>query len=102
MPTWQEYAWAAFLYGALGGDCEYQALMGKHQFLTSLRNAPLNLSYRVALNCCEVANPFNKLIALRVRSRNPLTAACVKEVDLCMNKHSKWLRSLISTATSRL
>ena len=44
VPTWDEFAWTSFLYGALGGDESYQSLMKKTTFLTTLRNKPNNLS----------------------------------------------------------
>ena len=43
MPTWDEFAWAAFLYGATDGDSDYQDLMGQTQFLNSLRANPREL-----------------------------------------------------------
>jgi len=44
MPTWDQFAWAAFLFGAIDGDKVYQALMQKTSFLKMLRSAPLSLS----------------------------------------------------------
>ncbi|MBA7663082.1 hypothetical protein ES703_71120 [subsurface metagenome] len=43
MPTWDEFAWAAFLYGAIGGDRDYQGLMSQTQFLNSLMTNPMKL-----------------------------------------------------------
>jgi len=43
-PTWDEFAWSAFLYGAIGGDKSYQELMNKTVFLNDLRNNPQNLT----------------------------------------------------------
>lgn len=43
MLTWDEFAWAAFLYGAIGGDRDYQGLMNQTQFLNSLRTNPSGL-----------------------------------------------------------
>lgn len=40
MVTWNEFAWAAFLYGAIGGDRDYQALMRNTEFLQRLRSKP--------------------------------------------------------------
>ena len=40
MPTWNELAWASFLYGSIGGDRYYQALMQNTAFLTALRTNP--------------------------------------------------------------
>jgi hypothetical protein len=42
MPNWSEFAWAGFLYGSLGGDRHYQALM-QTDFLPSLRSNPNNV-----------------------------------------------------------
>lgn len=44
MPTWDQFAWAAFLYGAIDGDKVYQAFMQKTAFLKTLRSAPRSLS----------------------------------------------------------
>jgi len=41
--TWNEFAWAAFLYGSIGGDRDYQALMQQTQFLNDLRTNPTHL-----------------------------------------------------------
>jgi len=43
MPSWLEFAWAAFLYGAIGGDRVYQELMNNQNFLSKLRNSPEDL-----------------------------------------------------------
>ena len=43
MPTWDEFAWAAFLYGAIGGDPDYQNLMNKTELLRNLRTNPIQL-----------------------------------------------------------
>lgn len=43
MPNWSEFAWAAFLYGSLGGDQHYQGLMQNDAFLSSLRLNPTGL-----------------------------------------------------------
>jgi len=40
MPTWDAFAWAAFLYGSIGGDRKYQELMKREEFLHALRNKP--------------------------------------------------------------
>ncbi|MDI6771767.1 MAG: hypothetical protein QME77_04185 [bacterium] len=40
MPTWNEFAWAGFLYGSLGGDRQYQALMRNAIFVGALRTTP--------------------------------------------------------------
>jgi hypothetical protein len=40
MPRWGEFAWAAFLYGAICGDHDYRALINKTQFLNGLRSNP--------------------------------------------------------------
>lgn len=44
MPTWDEFAWAAFLYGSLGGDAKYQTLMQNPQVLPLLRTNPMAVS----------------------------------------------------------
>lgn len=43
MPTWDEFAWATFLYGAMGSDHDYQDLMNRAEFLSSLRANPMGL-----------------------------------------------------------
>lgn len=43
MPNWNEFAWASFIYGSLGGDRHYQALMRNIAFLTAFRTAPNSL-----------------------------------------------------------
>ena len=43
MPTWDEFAWAAFLYGAIGGNYDYQGLMRQTHLLGSLRTNPTGL-----------------------------------------------------------
>lgn len=43
MVTWNEFAWATFLYGAIGGDRDYQHLVNQTQFLVSLRSDPTAL-----------------------------------------------------------
>jgi hypothetical protein len=40
MPTWEEFAWAAFIYRAMGGDREYEALMQQKELLNNLRTNP--------------------------------------------------------------
>jgi len=40
MIGWSEFAWAAFLYGALGGDKEYQKLMREEHLAIQLRKDP--------------------------------------------------------------
>ncbi|MCL4510639.1 MAG: cellulase family glycosylhydrolase [Bacteroidetes bacterium] len=40
MPTWDEFAWAAFLYGGIGGDSDYQAIRNPPDFLDGLRSNP--------------------------------------------------------------
>ena len=40
MPTWNEFAWAGFLYGSIGGDRQYQALTRNTAFLPALRVNP--------------------------------------------------------------
>jgi hypothetical protein len=40
MPNWTELAWAGFLYGSIGGDRQYQALMRNVNFLAALRSNP--------------------------------------------------------------
>lgn len=44
MTTWNEFAWAAFLYGSLGGDPYYDALFAKTDFMASLRTNPSALT----------------------------------------------------------
>lgn len=44
MPTWLEFAWASFLYGAIGGDKDYQQIMSNSELLNLLRSCPQNLS----------------------------------------------------------
>ena len=44
MPTWKEFAWAAFMYGAIGGDRDYQTLMSNPTFLNLLRTNPLSIA----------------------------------------------------------
>ena len=44
IPTWIEFAWAAFLYGTVGGDTTYQTLMRKADFLNDLRSRPSSVS----------------------------------------------------------
>ena len=41
MPTWNEFAWTAFLYGSIGGDAKYQGLMQNPHVLPLLRTNPL-------------------------------------------------------------
>jgi hypothetical protein len=43
MPTWDQFAWAAFLYGSLAGG-DYETLMGKREFIEPLRKSPQVLS----------------------------------------------------------
>jgi len=43
IPTWNEFAWATFLYGATGYDSVYQDLMKKKQLLKNLRTKPSQL-----------------------------------------------------------
>jgi hypothetical protein len=40
MPTWDEFAWAVFLYGAIEGDRDYQVLIRQKQFLNNLYKSP--------------------------------------------------------------
>lgn len=37
MPTWNEFAWAACLYRAIGGDNAYQELLDQPEFLSNIR-----------------------------------------------------------------
>ncbi len=43
MPTWGEFAWAAFLFRAIGEDRDYQCLMSQTEFLHELRTNPMVL-----------------------------------------------------------
>ena len=44
MTRWTEFAWCAFLYGAIDGDKAYQTLMNKTVFLEKIRNDPAGVS----------------------------------------------------------
>ena len=44
MLNWNEFAWAGFIYGSIGGDRHYQALMRNSTFLTAFRSNPNSLS----------------------------------------------------------
>lgn len=40
MPTWYEFAWATFLYSAMGGDRDYQGILNRTELLNRLRSNP--------------------------------------------------------------
>ena len=44
MTTWNEFAWAAFLYGSLGGDSYYKTLFSDTVFMAALHAAPKELT----------------------------------------------------------
>jgi len=44
MITWKKFAWAAFMYGSIGGDKFYFDLMRNTDFLTALHNNPNQLT----------------------------------------------------------
>jgi hypothetical protein len=74
-PKWNEFAWAAFLYSAIGGDPDYQNLMNQTNFLNGLRTNPERLQpteiqqklIRGFLNRwkCRVENTAKSAIAIR-------------------------------------
>lgn len=75
MPAWNEFAWATFLYGALGNDRDYQDLMGRAQFLSNLRTDPN------AIQATEIRQKFIKEFLNRWRSRvqnNPQSARAIQ------------------------
>ena len=44
MITWKQFAWAAFLYGAIGGDKFYFSLMNNADFIAKLHDNPNTLT----------------------------------------------------------
>jgi len=44
VPTWLEFAWASFLFGAIDGDKVYQQIISNSRLLELLRNCPQDLS----------------------------------------------------------
>lgn|GEM_PF-1133645 len=64
-PTWDEFAWAAFLYKAMvGGDNDYQGLMEQDQFLKNLRTNP------AGVEPAKIQDPVIKFLN-RWRCRTP-------------------------------
>jgi len=75
MPTWDEFAWAAFLYGRLGGDVKYQTLMQNPQVLPLLRTTPMAVSDKMVQD--HILKGF--LNAWKTRIKNsPQTAQAIK------------------------
>lgn len=96
MPTWNEFAWAGFLYGSLGGDPQYQELMQHPTFLPALRADPNGVADE------DVQQYLLKgyLNAWKTRVVNsPQSASAIKK---SINKMLPWLSALSALSIKTL
>lgn len=47
IPSWKQFAWAAFIYHSIGGDKEYVRLMQDEELLQNLRQNPNNVAIEI-------------------------------------------------------
>jgi len=88
MPNWDEFAWAAFMYGSIGGDIKYQTLMQNTQILPILRISPMGLSNKMVQD--HLLKGFLNAWKTRVKN-SPQSAAAIK---ISLNKMLPFLTAL--------